>query len=156
MDSMKRREKVGLTLALVAIAAVMGVVYNAPASNNTVKYVPLDITASTTAVNSAIDTVLKTPDIMALVDAKPSRIIATQSIMVMSDDYFSNGTITSHSIDIGLIPGTEGIVEIKNLYNVVVVSILYQDGSGYYVIYDTASGKVGQPIFSSNLLKASK
>lgn len=157
---MKRNEKIGLTLLLIALGAVAGVGYNIYAGGNTIRYdVPLIIGDSVAASNKAIEAVLRNPEVLALADAQPSRIIATQKMMVSGQAIEENGTITTswYSITIGphFSNGSFGL-EIKGVYSVVIVTILYGDQSGYYILYDPESGNMSKPIYSENVLQAKK
>jgi predicted small secreted protein len=155
---MKRNEKIGLTLVLIALGAVTGVGYNIYVGGNTIRYdVPLSIGDSVAASNKAIDEVLKNPEVLALLDAEPSRIIATQKFMVRGEAVEENGVITNSWYTILIGPQTSnGGLEIKGVYSVVVVTILYGDQSGYYIIYDTETGSMSKPIYSENVLQAKK
>lgn len=154
---MKRNEKIGLTLVLIALGAVTGVGYNIYVGGNTIRYdVPLSIGDSVAASNKAIDEVLKNPEVLALLDAEPSRIIATQKMMVRGQAVEEDGVITSSWHDIIIGPTGDGGFEIKGVYSVVVVTILYGDQSGYYVVYDTETGSMSKPIYSENILQTKK
>ena len=154
---MKRNEKIGLTLVLIALGAVTGVGYNIYVGGNIIRYdVPLSIGDSVAASNKAIDEVLKNPEVLALLDAEPSRIIATQKMMVRGQAVEEDGVITSSWHDIIISPTGDGGFEIKGVYSVVVVTILHGDQSGYYVVYDTETGSMSKPIYSENVLQAKK
>jgi len=156
---MKRNEKIGLTLVLIALGAATGVGYNIYVGGNTIRYdVPLSIGDSVAASNKAIDEVLKNPEVLALLDAEPSRIIATQKFMVNGEAIEENGTITNswYTLLIGPNTGNGFGLEIKGVYSVVVVTILYGDQSGYYIIYDAVTGSMSKPIYSENVLQTKK
>jgi hypothetical protein len=154
---MKRNEKIGLTLLLIALGAATGMGYNIYAGGNIIRYdVPLSIGDSLAASNKAIEAVLQNPEVLALADAEPSRIIATQKMMVSGQAVEADGSITNSWYNIIIGSNSGGDVEITGVYSVVVITILYGDLSGYYVIYDAQTGSMSKPIYSENILQAQK
>jgi hypothetical protein len=155
---MNRKEKVVLTLALIALGAFMGAGYNLYAGGNTIRYdIPLKIGDSLEASNAAIETVLKNPNILRLTETQPCKIIAIDKIMIRGQGTTVNGSITNSWYDITINPSSNGgPVEISGVYHVVVITILYTDLSGYYVVYDTETGNTSEPVYVKNILQATK
>lgn len=145
-ESQTSRGKLVLSVTLLILGGILGVAYTQLTGGKTVTYDAGETAATQSTENRAIDLALRDPRVSALTEGKQCRILATrfERLKIVFDNSTSGTKITA----VG--EGTE-ITMRSHTKPMVLVTIIYPDGSGYFVDVSVDEGEVSEPVYAPKI-----
>ncbi|MCJ7574979.1 hypothetical protein MUO93_12090 [Candidatus Bathyarchaeota archaeon] len=148
-----------IVVALIVLGAVAGVAFTYAFGGKVIQYGLSSTVGDQLDIESqAIDIAVRDPRVKALIEGKECKILATTKmwLKVTGENQTSGGE--GYPIKITVIGpgGGESTLFIERVKPIVVITILYPDGSGYWVEIDVTAGTVGEPKYIPNILSSTK
>ena len=153
------RRQLVVAAALISLGTVVGVAFTYAFGGKVIQYGLSSTVGDQLDIESqAIDIAVRDPRVKALIEGKECRIQASTEMRLFITGENKTGEEQGYPIKITVIGpgGRESTLFMERVKPIVVVTILYPDGSGYWVEIDVTAGTVGEPKYTPNVLSSTK
>jgi len=153
------RRQLVVAAALISLGTVAGVAFTYAFGGKVIQYGLSSTVGDQLDIESqAIDVAVRDPRVKALIEGRECKILATTKmwLKVAGENQTSGGECYPIKITVIGPGGRQATLFMERVKLIVVVTILYPDGSGYWVEIDVTAGTVGEPKYTPNVLSSTK
>jgi len=153
------RRQLVVAAALISLGTVAGVAFTYAFGGKVIQYNLTSTVGDQLDIESqAIDIAVRDPRVKALIEGKECRIQASTKMRLFITGENKTSEEQGYPIKITVVDpgGGESTLFIERVKPIAVVTILYPDGSGYWVEIDVTTSTVCEPKYTPNVLSSTK